>query len=123
MQALEVFSRLLGLHLGVIPSCHCGWYLQAVKRSSLNLVQQLRHGCSCSQGSWVLTDKQQCWYLNPSHQPLITLTLCPFTSPIPVKHMTNRSCLASTSALLLAGHVLGSVLPLMLRPEANAVPG
>lgn len=62
-------------------------------RSLLNLVQRLRHGCSCSQDSWVLADKQQCWYLNPSHQPLITLTLCPFTSPIPVKHVANRSCL------------------------------
>lgn len=38
MQALEVFSRLLGLHLGVFPSCPCGVVFAGCQgRSLLNL--------------------------------------------------------------------------------------
>lgn len=78
MQVSEVFSRLLGHHLGVFLSYPCGVVFAGCQgRSLLNLAQQLSDCCSCSQDSWVLTDKQRCWYLNPSHQPkpLITLTL------------------------------------------------
>lgn len=78
VQASEVFCRLLRLHLAVFPPIPVEWYLQAVRHKTLlNLGQQLSSWCSCSWDSLVLTDKQWCWYLNPSHQPkpLIILAL------------------------------------------------
>lgn len=122
MQASEVFSTLLGLHLGVFPSCPCrvvfaGWQ----GRSLLNLAQQLRHGCSCFQDSWVLADKQQCWYLNPSHQPLITLTLSYVPSLLSPLNAWQPE--VSWPILMFScchtGHMLGSVLPSAFSAQAR----
>lgn len=46
------FSRLLGHHLGVFPSCPRGVaFVGCQGRSLLSLAQQPSNGCSCSQGS------------------------------------------------------------------------
>lgn len=109
------------------PFCPCGVVFAGCQgRSLLNLAQQFSNCCSCSQDSWVLTDKQRCWYLNPSPQPKPLITLSYDHSLLLSLLNLWQPEVAWPIAILSCynkGRMLGSVLLLMLRPAANAMPG
>lgn len=74
----------------------------------------------------VLSDKRWCWCLNPSHQPKPLITLVLSYAPSPLQSLLNLWQLEATWRILMPlAHVqiYVSVLLVMLRSVANAVPG